>query len=228
MTATAAAGSRLAGWSGACAGAARTCVVTMAAARAVVAAFVEAPRTFALAVTTSGSGVVTSAPAGIRCKPTCTASMPRGAKVALDRGRGEEVDVRPLDRRMRGAQPGLLRDHGCTAHDDSDVRAETPTSRRHVSPRCRAAGARGRSCACGTALPTTAARAVNGRRCIEAHKKLSVMRRPAGRGRSRRRSSTSSTWKAPRSLAPGARSVSASRPRTQPETRAREAVPGYA
>ncbi len=83
LTATAAAGSRLAGWSGACTGAARTCVVAMGAARAVVAAFVEAPRAFPLAVTTSGTGVVTSAPAGIRCKPACTTSMPAGGRVTL-------------------------------------------------------------------------------------------------------------------------------------------------
>ena len=83
LTATAGAGSRLVGWSGACSGSSRTCQLTMSSARAVVAAFADAPRSFPLAVTTSGSGVVTSAPAGIRCKPTCTASMRAGSKVVL-------------------------------------------------------------------------------------------------------------------------------------------------
>lgn len=34
-------------------------------------------------MTTTGSGVVTSTPIGIRCKPTCTASLRTGAKVVL-------------------------------------------------------------------------------------------------------------------------------------------------
>jgi NOL1/NOP2/fmu family ribosome biogenesis protein len=83
LTATPAAGWRLAAWGGACTGSARTCSVTMAAARGVTAAFARAPRSYPLAVTVGGNGVVTSSPAGIRCPPTCTKSMTAGARVTL-------------------------------------------------------------------------------------------------------------------------------------------------
>ena len=83
LTATPSAGSRFTGWSGACSGTARTCALTMSAARAVVAVFAKAPASYPLAVTASGQGVVTSEPAGIRCKPTCTASIKTGSTLVL-------------------------------------------------------------------------------------------------------------------------------------------------
>ena len=83
LTATAQPGARFAGWSGACTGTAPACALVMGEPRAVVARFATAPSTYPLAVTASGSGVVTSTPTGIRCKPTCTASMRTGARVTL-------------------------------------------------------------------------------------------------------------------------------------------------
>jgi hypothetical protein len=83
LTARPSSGARFTGWSGACTGNAATCTLAMSAARAAVAAFADAPRTYPLAVTTTGSGLVTSSPGGIRCRPACTASMRAGSRVTL-------------------------------------------------------------------------------------------------------------------------------------------------
>jgi hypothetical protein len=84
LTATPAAGRQLAGWSGACSGAALTCTVTMDQARSATATFVATSATrFGLAVTLSGSGRVSSAPAGIDCGPTCQAQFNVGTQVTL-------------------------------------------------------------------------------------------------------------------------------------------------
>ncbi len=82
LTATAAPGSRFAGWSGACAGTAGTCQVDVIAATNVTAAFV---RTAALTVAKAGSGAgtVKSAPAGIDCGTTCSALYDEGTTVTL-------------------------------------------------------------------------------------------------------------------------------------------------
>lgn len=70
LTPTAAAGSRFAGWTGACSGTG-ACELPMSAARNVTATFTR--NTYALEVTRSGGGggSVTSAPAGINCGSTC-------------------------------------------------------------------------------------------------------------------------------------------------------------
>ena len=70
------------GWSGACTGAA-ACVVTMTAAKSVVATFSPA---FTLTVATNGgngSGSVASAPAGISCGADCTEDYATGTLVTL-------------------------------------------------------------------------------------------------------------------------------------------------
>ena len=69
-------------WSGACTGSG-ACVVTMGAAKAVTATFT--PKGFVLTVKTSGSGsgTVTSSPAGIDCGATCSASFSQGTAVTL-------------------------------------------------------------------------------------------------------------------------------------------------
>ncbi len=83
LTATPVAGSSFVGWEGDCAGAATTCTLSMAAARAVTARF-ELVR-YALAVTRSGIGfgAVTSLPAGIDCGATCVATFDPGTLVTL-------------------------------------------------------------------------------------------------------------------------------------------------
>jgi hypothetical protein len=85
LTATAAAGSTFAGWSGAgCSGTAG-CSVTLTAATTVTAMFNKSTTNFMLTVTEAGSGTgtVTSAPTGIACQPMCSASFASGQVVAL-------------------------------------------------------------------------------------------------------------------------------------------------
>ncbi len=84
LTATPAAGQQLASWSGACSGAALTCSVTMEQARSATATFVPTNATrFGLSVTRTGSGGVTSSPAGIDCGGTCEAQYAAGTLVTL-------------------------------------------------------------------------------------------------------------------------------------------------
>ena len=84
LTAKAATGSVFAGWSGACAGTASTCTVSMSAAQAVTATFNVTPK-YTLTVSRTGTkvGTVTSSPAGISCGSTCTASYTSGTSVKL-------------------------------------------------------------------------------------------------------------------------------------------------
>jgi uncharacterized repeat protein (TIGR02543 family) len=83
LTAVAASGSTFAGWSGACTGTG-TCTTSMTAARAVTATF-NGATSFSLAVTRAGTGTgtVTSSPAGISCGTTCTANFASGTSVTL-------------------------------------------------------------------------------------------------------------------------------------------------
>jgi hypothetical protein len=90
LAAVAEPGSTFAGWSG-CSpteGAEERCLVTVNGATSVTARFVDptAPPTLpALEVTVAGagSGSVTSAPAGIDCRPQCRAEFAEGAQVTL-------------------------------------------------------------------------------------------------------------------------------------------------
>src|SRR5919202_1726891 len=79
LSATAAAGSRFTGWSGACAGTG-ACTVTMSAARWVTADFI-AVYTLSVAKSGSGSGTVTGT--GIDCGSTCSADYDDGTTVTL-------------------------------------------------------------------------------------------------------------------------------------------------
>lgn len=89
LTAAPYAGSTLAGWSGACSGAAATCTVTMSASRSVTARFntTTAGKTaLTLYKNGVGLGTVTSTPAGLNCGTTCTtgvANFATGATVTL-------------------------------------------------------------------------------------------------------------------------------------------------
>jgi uncharacterized repeat protein (TIGR01451 family) len=80
LTAVAAANSTFTGWSGACTGAG-SCQVTMDAAKAVTANF--AIKSHALSVTKTGSGTVTSSPAGINCGADCNETYNHGVQVTL-------------------------------------------------------------------------------------------------------------------------------------------------
>lgn len=84
LTATPGNNSILGSWSGACAGSALTCDVTMSQAKTVNAHFVGTA--FELSVTKSGtgSGVVRSRTAGIECGTDCHETYPDGITVTLD------------------------------------------------------------------------------------------------------------------------------------------------
>ncbi|CAK0750061.1 conserved hypothetical protein [Gammaproteobacteria bacterium] len=82
LTATPAAGSSFAGWSGGgCSGTASTCVVTVNAATTVTATF--NPALYSLNVVKSGNGTVISTPLGINCGTDCSENYTPGASVTL-------------------------------------------------------------------------------------------------------------------------------------------------
>ncbi len=83
LVANPAAGSTFAGWSGACTGVG-ACSVTMDAARSVTATFATV-NTVLLSVAKNGTGfgTVSSAPAGIACGASCSASYAEGTLVSL-------------------------------------------------------------------------------------------------------------------------------------------------
>lgn len=83
LTATANSGSAFAGWSGACSGTAPTCVVNMASARQVTAAFTKLGQQLTIGKAGAGSGPVTSNPAGITCGSGCSAYFNQDAVVTL-------------------------------------------------------------------------------------------------------------------------------------------------
>ncbi|MCU0619988.1 MAG: InlB B-repeat-containing protein [Gemmatimonadales bacterium] len=82
LTATPAANYAFAGWGGDCSGTG-ACNVTMSAARSVTATFTPTGTQHQLTVGVTGSGTVTSSPAGIDCGSTCQASFDAGTAVTL-------------------------------------------------------------------------------------------------------------------------------------------------
>ncbi|WP_169249179.1 InlB B-repeat-containing protein [Candidatus Competibacter phosphatis] len=81
LSATPASGYTFGGWSGACTGTGN-CTVTMSAARSVIATFKAIPK-YTLTIYRSGSGTVTSNPAGINCGSDCSEPYLSGTTVAL-------------------------------------------------------------------------------------------------------------------------------------------------
>ena len=84
LTATPDSGYTLGGWTGACTGTG-ACTVTMTAARSVAASFTPTSVSYTLTVTKAGtgSGAVTSSPAGISCGADCSESYSSGTVVTL-------------------------------------------------------------------------------------------------------------------------------------------------
>ena len=76
------AGSSFAGWSGACTGTG-ACQVTMSAAQSVTATFNLNPYTLTVTKAGTGSGTVTSSPAGISCGTDCSEPYSSGTVVTL-------------------------------------------------------------------------------------------------------------------------------------------------
>lgn len=85
LTATPAASSTFTGWNGGGCSGTGTCTVMLSAATSVTATFTAAPTTYNLSVTKAGtgSGTVSSSPAGIACGATCSASYTSGTAVTL-------------------------------------------------------------------------------------------------------------------------------------------------
>ena len=82
LTAAPASGSTFTGWGGACSGTG-PCTVTMDAAKSVTANFVLGTYALTVGKAGTGSGTVTSSPAGINCGATCSASFNLGTNVTL-------------------------------------------------------------------------------------------------------------------------------------------------
>ncbi len=83
LTAAPTAGAAFSGWSGACSGAATTCVVSLTQARHVAAAFASSGAA-TLAVTAGDGGSVVSDPAGIDCGARCSATFAPGTTLRVD------------------------------------------------------------------------------------------------------------------------------------------------
>jgi Divergent InlB B-repeat domain len=90
LTAAPAQGQVLQGWGGACASATgNTCSVTLAQATSASATFVAQTSSFALAVAVTGTGSVSSQPAGINCGSTCSANFAAPTAVVLTAAPGQ-------------------------------------------------------------------------------------------------------------------------------------------
>ena len=85
LTATAAANSSFAGWTGGSCGSGPTCVVTLSASEKVTAIFnpVQSAPVLTVGLSGNGTGTVTSQPSGINCGTTCSASFGAGTQVTL-------------------------------------------------------------------------------------------------------------------------------------------------
>ena len=81
LTATPSPGSTFTGWSGDCSGA--TCTVTMDGAKSVTATFAQNVYLLSVRKEGSGSGTVTSSPAGIECGDDCSEPYAHGTDVTL-------------------------------------------------------------------------------------------------------------------------------------------------
>ena len=83
LTATPTSGWVFSGWSGGGCSGTGNCQVIMNSAQAVTANFTQQLPTYALTVSSTGSGTVTSQPAGINCPPSCTGNYNSGTPVTL-------------------------------------------------------------------------------------------------------------------------------------------------
>lgn len=82
LTASPSAGVPFAGWSGDCQGSGVTCTLTMDGDKRVTASFTTLWK-LTVVKAGGGGGSVTSAPAGLVCGPSCSASFPPGTQVTL-------------------------------------------------------------------------------------------------------------------------------------------------
>jgi DNA-binding beta-propeller fold protein YncE len=83
LTAAATSGSTFGGWSGGGCSGTGTCTITLSSNTSVNAAFNSTNPTLTVAKSGTGSGVVTSSPAGVDCGTTCSAQFSAGTPVTL-------------------------------------------------------------------------------------------------------------------------------------------------
>jgi uncharacterized repeat protein (TIGR02543 family) len=83
LTATPDASSVFTGWSGDCSGTAPSCTVLLDQDRSVTATFASNTPTLTISKKGTGSGTVSSSPAGISCGTSCQANFPIGSIVTL-------------------------------------------------------------------------------------------------------------------------------------------------
>jgi parallel beta helix pectate lyase-like protein/List-Bact-rpt repeat protein len=83
LTATVTSGSVFTGWSGGGCSGTSPCTVSPVSATTITATFAPATIALTVTVTGAGTGIVTSAPAGVSCTTACSASFAAGTSVAL-------------------------------------------------------------------------------------------------------------------------------------------------
>lgn len=83
LTAVPAQGQAFSGWGGACAGAATSCTVVMAEARAVSATFEPGGARTLVRASVTGSGRITSQPSGLDCPSNCASAFSTSSTVAV-------------------------------------------------------------------------------------------------------------------------------------------------
>ena len=99
LTAAPTAGATFQGWSGGGCSGLGTCVVTISGDTAVTATFAANP-TLTVATNGTGTGTVTSAPAGISCGSDCTEAYPSGTSVTLTAAADASASFTGWPRRM--------------------------------------------------------------------------------------------------------------------------------
>ena len=99
LSQAATAGSTFTGWSGACTGTG-ACQVTMSAAKSVTATFAPAPNTLTVTKAGTGSGTITSTPAGISCGADCSQAYNPGTLVTLSKSRDCWIHLHGLERSL--------------------------------------------------------------------------------------------------------------------------------
>ena len=83
LSASPEAGSSFGGWSGGACSGLGGCVLTMSTAQQIIASFSQSGYTLSVSKTGSGTGTVSSNPAGISCAGNCSASFVAGTQVTL-------------------------------------------------------------------------------------------------------------------------------------------------